>query len=306
MGTGDWFKTIVSRKKAKKNSSKKVKGSPNQLNEVSSQLQNRLNFEEIAAIRIQSAFRRFRARKALRHLKGLKRLQILREGFSVKKQTSITLSHLHSWSKIQAEIRARRICMVTEGRIKQKRQENQVKLDAKLHEIETEWCGGSDTMDEILSRIHQREEAAVKRERAMAYAFSHQWRANSGQGQFSYEFGKGNWGWSWVERWIAARPWEARNSPHPASPPKVLTVKATFKADKKTNSTPGRVPPKPASSINGNGSEKKKTPSKPLTDEKTVAEEPSPKPAPASSQTKRKIMKQTQHDPPTQTNGIAV
>ena len=37
-----------------------------------------------------------------------------------------------------------------------------------------EWCGGSDTMEEIVSRIHQREEAAFKRERAMAYAFSHQ------------------------------------------------------------------------------------------------------------------------------------
>jgi len=36
------------------------------------------------------------------------------------------------------------------------------------------WCGGSDTMEDILSRIHQREEAAVKRERALAYAFSHQ------------------------------------------------------------------------------------------------------------------------------------
>lgn len=39
---------------------------------------------------------------------------------------------------------------------------------------QVEWCGGSETMEEILSRIQQREEAAVKRERAMAYAFSHQ------------------------------------------------------------------------------------------------------------------------------------
>lgn len=37
-----------------------------------------------------------------------------------------------------------------------------------------EWSGGSDTMDRALSRIHQREEAALKRERAMAYAFTHQ------------------------------------------------------------------------------------------------------------------------------------
>lgn len=29
-------------------------------------------------------------------------------------------------------------------------------------------------MEEILARIHNREEAAVKRERAMAYAFNHQ------------------------------------------------------------------------------------------------------------------------------------
>lgn len=39
---------------------------------------------------------------------------------------------------------------------------------------QVEWCGGAETMDEILGRIYQREEAAVKRERAMAYAFSHQ------------------------------------------------------------------------------------------------------------------------------------
>ena len=37
-----------------------------------------------------------------------------------------------------------------------------------------EWNGGSETMEEVMARIHQREEAAGKRERAMAYAFSHQ------------------------------------------------------------------------------------------------------------------------------------
>lgn len=40
--------------------------------------------------------------------------------------------------------------------------------------LQVEWCGGSETMEEILQRIQQREVAAVKRERAMAYAFSHQ------------------------------------------------------------------------------------------------------------------------------------
>ena len=39
---------------------------------------------------------------------------------------------------------------------------------------QVEWCNGSETMEEIISRLYQREEAAIKRERTMAYAFSHQ------------------------------------------------------------------------------------------------------------------------------------
>ncbi|KAE8681098.1 caffeoylshikimate esterase-like [Hibiscus syriacus] len=134
--------------------------------------------EHIAAARIQKAFRDHRARKTVR----------------------------------RSQIRARRICTVTEGRLKKKRLENQMKLEAKLHDLEVERCGGSETMEEIINRIQQREEAAVKRERTMAYAFPHQWRANASQylGQASYGVGKENCGWSWIERWIAARPWEVR------------------------------------------------------------------------------------------------
>uniref|UniRef100_A0A2N9HQ50 Protein IQ-DOMAIN 1 n=1 Tax=Fagus sylvatica TaxID=28930 RepID=A0A2N9HQ50_FAGSY len=115
--------------------------------------------------------------------------------------------------------------MVTEGRIRQKKLENQLKLEAKLHELEVEWSGGSDTMEEILSRLQQKEEATIKRERAMAYAFSHQWRANSSQylGQASYSLGKENWGWSWMERWIAARPWEIRVQAQSSESKKVQT-----------------------------------------------------------------------------------
>lgn len=39
---------------------------------------------------------------------------------------------------------------------------------------QVEWSGGPETMEEILNRIHYRETAAAKRERTMAYAFSHQ------------------------------------------------------------------------------------------------------------------------------------
>ncbi|KAL2247486.1 UNVERIFIED_CONTAM: hypothetical protein Sindi_2600900 [Sesamum indicum] len=46
------------------------------------------------------------------------------------------LNHIHFWSRIQAEIRARWLSMVTESRTRQKKLENQLKLEAKLHELE--------------------------------------------------------------------------------------------------------------------------------------------------------------------------
>ncbi|KAG6527359.1 hypothetical protein ZIOFF_009458 [Zingiber officinale] len=115
---------------------------------------------------------------------------------------------------MQMQIRARRARMVVEGRIRQKKHENQLKLEAKLQDLEVDWNGGTETKEEVIARIQRREEAAVKRERAMTYAFSHQWRASSGmnQGPFMYELAKGNWEWSWVDKWIAAQPWERRPS----------------------------------------------------------------------------------------------
>lgn len=76
------------------------------------------------------------ARKALRRLKGILRLQLITQSYPVQKQSTTTLNLLHSWCKIQAQIRARRLCMVTEGRIKQKKLENRQKLEAKLHGLE--------------------------------------------------------------------------------------------------------------------------------------------------------------------------
>ncbi|CAN4075573.1 unnamed protein product [Withania somnifera] len=107
--------------------------------------------------------------------------------------------------------------MVTQGHNKLKKIQNQQKLDTKLHELEVEWSNSAETIEEILQKLQQREEAAIKRERAMAYAFSHQWRANSNQyfGQAYYDLGKESWGWSWMERWIAVRPWESRVQRNP-------------------------------------------------------------------------------------------
>ena len=68
--------------------------------------------------------------------KGAVKFQGMIEAHTARKQASATLSHIHFWSNIQAQIRARRMCMVTEGQLRQKKLENQLKLEAKLRQIE--------------------------------------------------------------------------------------------------------------------------------------------------------------------------
>ncbi|CAA3008106.1 IQ-DOMAIN 1 [Olea europaea subsp. europaea] len=216
MGSGVWFKNIMSKKKRGDRSQKlKIYSTPELSNGYKEEncLQNEspiltndvseenhddfgMRIEEIAATQIQTAYRGYVARKNFGRLKATVRLQNLLQCDAVKKQASTTLGHLHSSTKIQAQIRARRVHMVTEGRLRQKKLENQSKLESELHDLEVDWSGDSKTMDEALARIHQREEAALRREQAMAYAFSHQWRANSNPnfGSGNHDIGKANWG----------------------------------------------------------------------------------------------------------------
>ncbi|KAG0496317.1 hypothetical protein HPP92_001008 [Vanilla planifolia] len=65
--------------------------------------------EEIAAITIQAFFRSHLARKALRALKGLVKLQAVVRGFLVRKQAAATLRSIQALLTAQARARAQRI-----------------------------------------------------------------------------------------------------------------------------------------------------------------------------------------------------
>lgn len=154
---------------------------------------------EHAAVAIQSAYRGYLARRALRALKGLVRLQ--------------------------ARIRARRVRMSTEGQAVQKLIDaRRTKLDI-LREAEEGWCDSQGTLEAVRVKLQKRQEGAIKRERAIAYVYSQQLegvpkcnqpKKNNGRSNQSglllkhQHCDKNNGSWSWLERWMAARPWENR------------------------------------------------------------------------------------------------
>ncbi|XP_012446126.1 protein IQ-DOMAIN 5 [Gossypium raimondii] len=187
-------------------------GSPSDAFEVHDALLNEHAREEWAATRIQTAFRGFLARRALRALKGLVRLQALVRGHAVRKQAAITLRCMQALVRVQARVRARRVRLALENQTAQQKLQQQLANEAHVKEIEEGWCDSIGSVEEIQAKLLKRQEAAAKRERAMAYALAHQWQAGSRQQSVpaGFEPDKSSWGWNWLERWMAVRPWENR------------------------------------------------------------------------------------------------
>jgi len=92
--------------------------------------------EDLAATVIQSAFRAFLARRALRALKGIVLLQALIRGHTVRKQTAETLQCMQALIKAQARVRARQVRVALENQVAQKRVPEQDDHENHVREVE--------------------------------------------------------------------------------------------------------------------------------------------------------------------------
>lgn len=171
--------------------------------------------EEVSALKIQSVYKGYMARRALRSIKGLVRLKTLIQGHSVKRQAITTLKCMQTVTRIQAEVRARRIRMSEENCAFQRQlQQKQHREEKSRPSIGDNWNGSAQSKEQFEAMQQRKLEAAIKRERTLAYAYSHQqtWR-NSTEPTTQHTFmdpENPQWGWNWLERWMAVRPWENR------------------------------------------------------------------------------------------------
>ncbi|KAJ7521050.1 hypothetical protein O6H91_19G035500 [Diphasiastrum complanatum] len=156
-------------------------------NGLSFYCQQASEMDEWAALKIQTAFRVYLARRALRALKGVVRLQALFRGQRVRKQAALTLRCMHALVRLQAQIRAHRVRMSEEGQAVQQHRlsRSRQQPEPRPRKFMEERNANPSSLEDLHAKTEQRQREII------------------------HEPDTPHLGWSWLERRITGRPWES-------------------------------------------------------------------------------------------------
>ncbi|QHN82154.1 hypothetical protein S245_070415 [Arachis hypogaea] len=168
-----------------------------------------LRNQHAAASKIQAVYRGYMARRSFRALKGLVRLQGVVRGQNVKRQTVNAMKHMQLLVRVQSQIQSRRIQMLENQARYQAELRNDKDVASTLGKLTSEneeWDDSLLTKEEIEARLQRKVEAIIKRERAMAFAYSHQlWKSTPKSSSTPVtDLRSGPWWWNWLERQMPA------------------------------------------------------------------------------------------------------
>ncbi|XP_024984998.1 protein IQ-DOMAIN 14-like [Cynara cardunculus var. scolymus] len=204
--------------------------------------------QRLSATRIQAAFRGYMARRSFNSkplTTGLLRLQALVRGQHVKRQTVNAMKQMQLLVRVQTQIQSRRIQMLQNQPLKPQPNKQLNNLLPSLEMGDEYWDDSLITKEEREARLQRKVEAVIKREKAMAYAYSHQlWKTTPNSAQNSIRSGGYPWWWSRLERQF---PCDVKNNQFASTPSRATPVSPRL-IKKQNNQSPmssrSMVPPR--------------------------------------------------------------